>query len=137
MTKKLIVNKPFGYLEAGDEFILSEDGKMYVAEYQSDLDANVSDNAHHSSFYSRYTISVDYAKKLVDDGTLIQDEVAKTTEFVNVFNEIDKLVEQYQNQLDHIDDADNESAPPCVRLEQRTVLTNLVKVLTYLRKLKK
>ena len=136
MTKKLIVNKPFGYMEAGDEFILSEDGKEYVAEHESSYNKSGDDSQFDYNFYSKYSIYTECAKQLVDEEVLMEDEFDKKANFKNVFDEIDNLRTKYMEELKDMDRKDSD-APACLRVEKRTVLSNLVKVLDYLKSLKK
>ena len=56
--------------------------------------------------------------------------------FVNVFDEINGLIEKYEYDLANVDE-ELKNEPECVRLEKTTVLTNLLKVLNYLKDLKK
>lgn len=136
MTNKLKVVEPFYNLEVGDELVLTEDGKNYVFEV-SESNESTSDNGNtnDASFTARFTLSVDYAKALLDEGYL--EEVAdKDTEFKNVFTEIDNLLDKYRTELSTIND-DFKNLPACLKLEKKTVLGNLVKVLQHLRDLKK
>ena len=134
MTKKLEVIEPFFGLELGDVMNLSDDEKSYVAEYNSAYKENDDDDYWGSNAYSaKCSISVDYAKELIDEGML--KEVAEKAEpFINVFDEIDSLIEKYTYDLNKVDTQD---MPECMKVEQRTVMLNLIKVLNYLKGLKK
>lgn len=134
MTKKLEVIEPFFGLELGDVMNLSDDEKSYVAEYNSAYKENDDDDSSVKATYSsKCSISVDYAKELIDEGML--KEVAEKAEpFVNVFDEIDSLIEKYTYDLNNVDTQD---MPECMKVEQRTVMLNLIKVLNYLKGLKK
>lgn len=134
MTKKLEVIEPFFGLELGDVMTLSDDEKSYVAEYNSAYKEDDDDDSSVKATYSsKCSISVDYAKELVNEGVL--KEVAETeVPFVNVFDEIDSLLKGYTVDLNKIDTQD---MPECMKVEQRTVMLNLIKVLNYLKGLKK
>ena len=134
MTKKLEVIEPFFGLELGDVMNLSDDEKSYVAEYNSAYKENDDDDSSVKvSYSSKCSISVDYAKELIDEGML--KEVAEKAEpFINVFDEIDSMIEKYTYDLNNVDTQD---MPECMKVEQRTVMLNLIKVLNYLKGLKK
>ena len=134
MTKKLEVIEPFFGLELGDVMTLSDDEKSYAAEYNSAYKEDDDDDSSVKATYSsKCSISVDYAKELVNEGVL--KEVTETeVPFVNVFDEIDSLLKEYTADLNKIDTQD---MPECMKVEQRTVMLNLIKVLNYLKGLKK
>lgn len=134
MTKKLEVIEPFFGLELGDVMNLSDDEKSYVAEYNSAYKENDDDDSSVKVTYSsKCSISVDYAKELIDEG-MLKELIDKPEPFVNVFNEIDSLIEKYTYDLNKVDTQD---MPECMKVEQRTVMLNLIKVLNYLKSLKK
>ena len=66
----------------------------------------------------------------------INTESEKPTQFVNIFNEIDKLISEYSKDLDGIDN-EYKDMPECLKVEKVTVIKNLLKLLTYLKSLKK
>ena len=134
MTKKLEVIEPFFGLELGDVMNLSEDGKSYVAEYNSAYKEDDDDDSSVKATYSsKCSISVDYAKELVNDG-MLKEVCERPDTFVNVFNEIDSLLNKYTYRLNNVD---TEDMPECMKVEQRTVMLNLIKVLNHLKGLKK
>ena len=138
MTKLLKVVKPLWNLEPGDEFTYDSEAEKYVAGNKYSFDEDNFVFEHNSN----YSISKDFAEKLIKDGCLkeynkLEDKSNKKNEdFVNVFSEIDALLGTYTDQLNNIDE-DCSSYPECLKLEKRTVLTNLVKVLNHLKELKK
>lgn len=136
MSKTLKVIEPFFNLEVGDILELSADGKDYVIERNAEhneMSANGGD--FRSAFTSKFSISVDYAKQLVDD-EMLEEVKAQETTFVNVFNEIDNLLNKYSEELSNLN-KDMANMPECLKVEKSTVLQNLVKVLSYLKSLKK
>lgn len=135
MTKKLEVIEPFFGLDLGDVMNLSDDEKSYVAEYNSAYKENDDDDdsSVKVTYSSKYSISVDYAKELIDEG-MLKEVTEKAEPFVNVFDEIDSLIEKYTYDLNNVDTQD---MPECMKVEQRTVMLNLIKVLNYLKGLKK
>ena len=137
MAKNLKVIKPFYVMEVGDTFELSEDGKTYTSTYteenheNSDLGVVVN-----SSYSSNYSISVDYAKSLIEDGYLEEVNKTQQSNFINVFDEIDTLLSDYTEELNNIDD-DCANFPACLKIERETVLRNICTVLEHLKSLKK
>lgn len=122
--KTLKVVKPYFVLEEGDVLNLSEDGKYFVSEYTEDFD-HTDDEGTITSFYkSTYNISLDYAKRLIKDGYLVEEKPKK--KFVNVFDEIDTLLSKYKDDLSK-----------SKTHEQTTVLANMCKMLDHLKTLKK
>lgn len=133
MTKNLEVIEPFFGLELGDVMTLSDDEKSYVAEYNSAYKENDDDSSVKATYSSKCSISVDYAKELIDEG-MLKEVTEKAEPFINVFDEIDSLIEKYTYDLNNVDTQD---MPECMKVEQRTVMLNLIKVLNYLKGLKK
>lgn len=141
MSKVLKVIKPFFVLDKDDTLELSQDGTTYSSVYkeQTSQSDDASSNIQ-STYTSEYTISVDYAKLLIEEGFL--EEVKRTEpivdkrDFVNVFEEIDMLIEDYTEALNNIDD-EMANMPACLKVERKTVLDNLLTVLTHLKSLKK
>lgn len=138
MNKTLKVIKPCIGMEVGDVFEFNEENDSYT--YRTSQKYNSSDENEDvsASFESIISISPSFAEKLVKDGILAKESNKKNsdTSFVNVFDEIDKLIESYENALRHIDE-DYKHAPECLKIEKTTVLKNLIKVLTHLKNLKK
>lgn len=141
MAKILKVTKPFFVMEIGDTFEYDANTKQYKSVYN--IEHNGSDEKNTtvvSTYNSVYTISEDYAKMLIDNGYLeesyINTESEKPTQFVNIFNEIDKLISEYSKDLDGIDN-EYKDMPECLKVEKVTVIKNLLKLLTYLKSLKK
>lgn len=141
MSKVLKVIKPFFVLDKDDTLELSQDGTTYSSVYkeQTSQSDDASSNIQ-STYTSEYTISVDYAKMLIEEGFLEEvkksEPVVDKRDFVNVFEEIDMLIEDYTEALNNID---NEMAnmPACLKVERKTVLDNLLTLLTHLKSLKK
>lgn len=138
MTKTLKVVKPFFVMEAGDTFELSENGKEYVSSYnQSNNAISESGNAIYSSYNSNYTISPEYANMLIEEGYLKAEKPLNTKDtFVNVFDEITTMTEQFKEELSTIDE-DMAEQPAILKVEKETVLRNMIKVLEHLNSLKK
>ena len=134
MTKILKCVKPYFVMEPGDTLELSEVGKTYTSNYRNEYHADSTDDTVSAWYNSDFTITSDYAKTLVDDGYF---ELVNTNEqFVNVFDEIDRLSGIYSSQLADLNkDCANE--PACVKIEKETVLSNMVKLLSHLKELKK
>ena len=64
-------------------------------------------------------------------------ENAKTDKsFVNVFDEIDNMINTYSTELKNID-KDMANSPECLKVEKTTVLQNLIKTLDHLKTLRK
>lgn len=135
MSKILRVINSFFVMEVGDTFTLSEDGKFYVAERNEEFHKAGEKNELNSTFNSTFNISIDYAKDLIEEGYLEEVEPVKQG-FVNVFDEIDNLMNRYKKDLDNID-ADMAGEPQCVKVEKTTVLTNIISVLNHLKTLRK
>lgn len=135
MTNTLKVVKPFFVMEVGDTFEKTEKGtykSAYSTEYAS---AEADGDEVSSSYNSTYEISESYAKSLIEEGFLVE-ETKKKDKFVNVFDEIDAMKQQFQYELDHLDE-DCEGIPACLKTEKLTVLTNLLTTLDHLSNLKK
>lgn len=127
IMKNLKVIKPFSGLEVGDILTLTADGKMF--EIENHIDGLT------VAFSSKFSISVPYAEQLVKEGYLL-DVKTSDEKFKNVFDEIDRLLNEYQNDYKTIDE-DYAEMPACLKIEKQTVLNNLISVLTYLKNLKK
>ena len=135
MAKILRVVKPFFVMEVGDTFELSANGKEYVSEFNMERHESDSEDSTVSSRYSsNYTISTDYANMLIEEGYL--SEVDKNTTFVNVFDEINNMLDTYKEELESLDE-DMANMPACMKVEKQTVLHNLITALEHLNSLKK
>lgn len=136
MTKILKVVKPFFVMEVDDTFEYDEKSKKYKSVYNEEHNSSNEENSTVvSSYNSVYTISEDYAKMLIENGYL--EEVTPTDKrFVNIFDEIEKLIVDYNQDLDvlltQVDDT-----PQCLKVEKETVLRNMIKLLQHLKSLKK
>lgn len=136
MSKTLQVIEPFFVLEVGDHLELSKDGKYYTSEYNEEfgkIDCN--DNDIKSTYTSKFTISAEYAKELIEQGYLAP-ETEETTKFVNIFEEIDRMLAGYKAEMENLD-KEFEGKPACLKVEKTTVLSNMIKLLTHLKSLKK
>ena len=139
MAKVLRVIDPFFVMETGDTFEYSEDEKMYVSKKNEEfykMDGENIDDIK-SAYRSEFKISPEYAKALIKDGYLEEaTEKENRTDFVNVFDEIDKLLNKYEDGLKTIE-KDMAELPACVKVERESVLTNLITLLKHLKGLKK
>ncbi len=135
MTKILKVIKPFYIMEAGDTFELSEDGSTYTSVYNEEHhESNDENSTITSSYSSTYKISTEYAKILVEKGYL--EEVKEEKPFVNIFTEIQELLNTYNEDLNNLLTSKDDT-PACLKVEQETVLRNMIKLLEHLNSLKK
>lgn len=133
MSKTLEVIKAFDVLDEGDIFELTADGKYYVCEYEEENNAFEGISDFRSTYSTSYKISAEYAKLLVTTGILKEVKEEESSDFVNVFDEIDRLLNEYNQDLKTIDD----KLPTVLKVEKTTVLENLIKVLMHLKSLKK
>lgn len=137
MAKTLRVIDPFFVMDLGDTFDFDEKKNMYVSTHSEEFykmdDGSI--NEIKSSYNGEFQISPDYAKTLIEDGYL--EEVEEDTKpFVNIFDEIDNLLEKYKKGLANLNE-DTMNLPACVKVERESVLTNLVTLLEHLKSLKK
>lgn len=136
MTKILKVIKPFFVMESGDTFEYNTDTEQYESVYNEEHNSSNEDNSTVvSSYNSVYRISKEYAKMLLDNGYV--EEVDKKARFVNIFDEIDNKLYEYNNELCDIKEKADENTPQCLLVEKETVLRNMIKLLEYLKGLKK
>lgn len=136
MTKILKVVKPFFVMEEGDTFEYNEETAQYESVYNEEHNSSNEDNSTVvSSYNSVYRISKEYAKMLLDNGYV--EEVDEKKRFVNIFDEIDNKLSEYNNELYTLKTKDNENTPQCLLVEKETVLRNMIKLLEYLKGLKK
>ena len=139
MTNTLKVVKPFLGFEVGDVLAYNADTNMYESEYNSEYHENDEDDSASVIYNSTCKISSDYVQSLVEEGYLVDNSVdtkTQNTKFVNVFDEIDNMLASYHADLANID-ADEKNTPECLKVEKRTVLSNLIKALNHLKELKK
>lgn len=136
MTKILKVIKPFFVMEDGDTFEYNADTEQYESVYNEEHNSSNEDNSTIvSSYNSVYRISKEYAKMLLDNGYV--EEVDEKKRFVNIFDEIDNKLSEYNNELYTLKTKADENTPQCLLVEKETVLRNMIKLLEYLKGLKK
>lgn len=136
MTKILKVIKPFFVMENGDTFEYNADTDQYESVYNEEHNSSNEDNSTVvSSYNSVYRISKEYAKMLLDNGYI--EEVDEKKRFVNIFDEIDNKLSEYNNELYTLKTKADENTPQCLLVEKETVLRNMIKLLEYLKGLKK
>lgn len=136
MTKILKVIKPFFVMENGDTFEYNANTDQYESVYNEEHNSSNEDNSTVvSSYNSVYRISKEYAKMLLDNGYV--EEVDEKKRFVNIFDEIDNKLSEYNNELYTLKTKANENTPQCLLVEKETVLRNMIKLLEYLKGLKK
>ena len=136
MTKILKVIKPFFVMESGDTFEYNADTEQYESVYNEEHNSSNEDNSTVvSSYNSVYRISKEYAKMLLDNGYV--EEVDDKKRFVNIFDEIDNKLSEYNNELYSIKSKADENTPQCLLVEKETVLRNMIKLLEYIKGLKK
>lgn len=136
MTKILKVIKPFFVMENGDTFEYNADTDQYESVYNEEHNSSNEDNSTVvSSYNSVYRISKEYAKMLLDNGYV--EEVDDKKRFVNIFDEIDNKLSEYNEEIYTLSNGDNDDTPQCLLVEKETVLRNMIKLLEYLKGLKK
>lgn len=136
MTKILKVIKPFFVMENGDTFEYNADTDQYESVYNEEHNSSNEDNSTVvSSYNSVYRISKEYAKMLLDNGYV--EEVDDKKSFVNIFDEINNKLSEYNNELCVLKSKADENTPQCLLVEKETVLRNMIKLLEYLKGLKK
>lgn len=136
MTKILKVIRPFFVMENGDTFEYNADTDQYESVYNEEHNSSNEDNSTVvSSYNSVYRISKEYAKMLLDNGYV--EEVDDKKRFVNIFDEINNKLSEYNNELCVLKSKADENTPQCLLVEKETVLRNMIKLLEYLKGLKK
>lgn len=136
MTKILKVIKPFFVMENGDTFEYNADTDQYESVYNEEHNSSNEDNSTVvSSYNSVYRISKEYAKMLLDNGYV--EEVDDKKRFVNIFDEINNKLSEYNNELCALKLKADDNTPQCLLVEKETVLRNMIKLLEYLKGLKK
>ena len=139
MSKILKVITPFYLLKVGDTFELSADGSEYTNVHNEELtETNDANDDISARFTSKYSISTDYANMLIEEGYLapLEPQVRKEERFVNLFDEINDMLEVYNEELGNLDE-DYAEEPACLKVEKETVLRNMIKILEHLNSLKK
>ena len=138
MTKTLRVIDPFFVMELGDTFEYSEESKMYVSKHKEEFYKMDSEDINDikSSYNSEFQISEEYAESLIKDGYLEEVFETEKSTFVNIFDEINTLLDRYKSGLETLE-KDTIGLPACVKVEKEAVLTNLVTLLEHLKSLKK
>lgn len=96
--KKLVFDKPFGSIEPGTTLEYSDDDEMYLFDERSETNLDSDSNSAMMVNDSTIMMTPEYANKLVQKGVLKVVEDLKQTDsqnkkqnFVNVFDEIDRL----------------------------------------------
>lgn len=136
MTKILKVIKPFFVMENGDTFEYNADTDQYESVYNEEYNSSNEDNSTVvSSYNSVYRISKEYAKMLLYNGYV--EEVDDKKRFVNIFDEIDNKLSEYNEELYTLSNGDNDDTPQCLLVKKETELRNMIKLLEYLKGLKK
>ena len=138
MTKTLRVIDPFFVMELGDTFEYSEESKMYVSKHKEEFYKMDSEDINDikSSYNSEFQISEEYADSLIKEGYLEEVFETEKSTFVNIFDEINTLLDRYKSGLETLE-KDTIGLPACVKVEKEAVLTNLVTLLEHLKSLKK
>lgn len=124
MTNTLEVLVPFSVMKEGEQLKKTNSGfyKFFKEESHDEMKSS-----------SSYEISEEYAKHLIKSGYL--KEVSEQP-YVNIFEEIEDLIALYTKELETID-KDMINEPACLKIEKQTVLENMIKLLGYLKSLKK
>lgn len=138
MSKVLRVIDPFFVMEVGDTFVYSNEDKMYVSQHNEEFRTSKEDDDLTSVYNSTFEISPKWAKQLIEDGYLeeVTENTTKSSQFVNVFDEIDNLIGKYQSEFDSIEET-MANSPECLKVERITVLSNMLKLLNHLKSLRK
>lgn len=137
MAKTLRVIDSFFVMEVGDTLEYDEKSGMYVAEHNEEFHKSDDSNSEVKSTYnSNFAISESYAKELIMDGYLEEVTTDNKSTFVNIFDEIDRLIAKYTDEFKNIDE-DMATLPECLKVERVTVLNNLLSLLDHLKGLKK
>lgn len=96
--KKLVFDKPFGSIEPGTTLEYSDDDEMYLFDERNETNLDSDSNSAMMVNNSTIMMTPEYANKLVQKGVLKVVEDLKQTDsqnkkqnFVNVFDEIDRL----------------------------------------------
>lgn len=136
MTKKIKVITPFYGLTVGDILVLSDDDKTYMLEVHKGVD---SETGLQTTFDLVFKISANKAKELVELGTFAymeESQEKKDSTFINIFDEIDSLLEDFQVEAKKIEQ-ENEDKPSWLKREYSNVIESNMDLLMYLKSLKK
>ena len=136
MTKKIKVITPFYGLEVGDILTLSEDGNMYSLEVHNGIDT---ETGLQSTFDLVFNISANKAKELVEEGKFAyieEPKEKKDSSFINIFDEIDNLLEELQEEAKKFVE-ENTAKPNWLKREYSNVIGSNMDILMYLKSLKK
>lgn len=140
MKNVLKVVESFANLEAGDLLTLSKDGENYEFSSVDEYGTDDEDGKFVGTFSRSVTLPVYQARVLIADGILQEVSDPKSQEnnskFVNIFDEIDNLLNQYNTKLSEVDEVYKDQ-PECLKVEATTVLKNMIKLLVHLKNLKK
>lgn len=140
MKNVLKVVESFANLEAGDLLTLSKDGENYEFSSVDEYGTDDEDGKFVGTFSRSVTLPVYQARVLIADGILQEVSDPKNQEnnskFVNIFDEIDNLLNQYNTKLSEVDEVYKDQ-PECLKVEATTVLKNMIKLLVHLKNLKK
>jgi len=137
MEKTLRVIESFFVMEVGDTFTWDDNTKMYVAEHSEQFHkSDDSDSEVRSTYQSNFAISANYAKELIADGYLEVVGAENKKVFMNVFDEISRLTNKYEDELKNLNE-DMANMPECMKVERTTVLNNMLSLLDHLAGLKK
>lgn len=140
MKNVLKVVESFANLDAGDLLTLSKDGENYEFSSVDEYGTDDEDGKFIGTFSRSVKLPAYQARVLIADGILQEMPDPKSPEnnskFVNIFDEIDNLLNQYNTKLSEIDEVYKDQ-PECLKVEATTVLKNMIKLLVHLKNLKK
>lgn len=148
MEKVLKVIKPiriaFGsddiyYISVGDELVRNTDGS-YSHNVSSKNEQFYENQSHVTEFESSMKLDNEYIQDLIKSGYLAEDTPVQVKNeckcnYSKLYNKIDELLAQYAKDIENID-KDLKDYPECCKLEKRTVLLNLINLLTELKSYK-
>lgn len=140
MKNVLKVVESFANLDAGDLLTLSKDGENYEFSSVDEYGTDDEDGKFIGTFSRSVKLPAYQARVLIADGILQEMPDPKSSEnnskFVNIFDEIDNLLNQYNTKLSEVDEVYKDQ-PECLKVEATTVLKNMIKLLVHLKNLKK
>lgn len=137
MVKTLRVIEPFFVMETGDSFVWDDETQMYVSIHTEEFHKSQdTDSEINSTYNSNFSISANYADELIKEGYLEPVDGEEKKNFVNVFDEINRLINKYTDELTNLQE-DMANMPECLKVERTTVLNNIISVLNHLNGLKK
>ena len=123
MEKYLKVIKPFSLLDEDHEFTTDD-------VFEKNADGNYECTTSNENNLEDTNVSISKSEEIKDN------DKTDNGSYVNIFDEIDKLRDSYTNNLKTIDDRHKDD-PACLKTEDEAVTTNLIKLLDYLKSLKK